>query len=92
MLVELRDIETIQPYDHNPRENDHAVDAVAASIREFGFRQPIVVDATPAPRRAVHMSVRCILGLSCRIHMTSLPSTSITPSITGLNTEAYILE
>ena len=46
MLVELRDIETIQPYDHNPRDNDHAVDAVAASIREFGFRQPIVVDAT----------------------------------------------
>ena len=29
----------------NPRVNDDAVDAVAASIREFGFRQPIVVDA-----------------------------------------------
>ena len=28
-----------------PRQNDAAVDAVAASIREFGFRQPIVVDA-----------------------------------------------
>ena len=28
----------------NPRVNDPAVDAVAASIREFGFRQPIVVD------------------------------------------------
>src|SRR5262249_7315519 len=27
-----------------PRHNDAAVDAVAASIREFGFRQPIVVD------------------------------------------------
>src|SRR4029077_3846584 len=26
------------------RANDHAVAAVAASIREFGFRQPIVVD------------------------------------------------
>src|SRR5262249_58384911 len=25
-------------------KNDHAVDAVAASIREFGFRQPLVVD------------------------------------------------
>ena len=31
-------------YARNPRKNDHAVDAVAASIREFGFRQPIVVD------------------------------------------------
>src|SRR5262249_23081084 len=34
----------IRPYDNNPRVNDQAVDAVAASIREFGFRQPIVVD------------------------------------------------
>ena len=33
-----------QPYANNPRHNDAAVDAVAASIREFGFRQPIVVD------------------------------------------------
>ena len=31
------------PYDHNPRQNDQAVDAVARSIQEFGFRQPIVV-------------------------------------------------
>ena len=31
-------------YDGNPRVNDGAVDAVVASIREFGFRQPIVVD------------------------------------------------
>jgi DNA modification methylase len=43
--VELRTIEAIQPYPGNPRVNDDAVDAVAASLREFGFRQPIVVDA-----------------------------------------------
>ena len=35
----------IHPYEHNPRINDDAVKAVANSIREFGFRQPIVVDA-----------------------------------------------
>src|SRR5215472_16281792 len=40
----MRSIESIRPYEHNPRHNDAAVDAVAASIREFGFRQPIVVD------------------------------------------------
>ena len=34
----------IFPYDKNPRNNDKAVDAVAASITQFGFRQPIVVD------------------------------------------------
>src|SRR5712692_1417449 len=44
MQVELRPIGTIRPYENNPRINDQAVDVVAASIREFGFRQPIVVD------------------------------------------------
>jgi DNA modification methylase len=44
MQVELRPIATIRPYENNPRVNDQAVDVVAASIREFGFRQPIVVD------------------------------------------------
>jgi len=42
--VELRDIQTIRPYESNPRLNDQAVEAVAKSLREFGFRQPIVVD------------------------------------------------
>ncbi len=44
MKVEFRQIKDIKPYPGNPRQNDAAVDAVAASIREFGFRQPIVVD------------------------------------------------
>lgn len=44
MRVELRDINTVTPYEDNPRRNDAAVDAVAESIRQFGFRQPIVVD------------------------------------------------
>jgi len=43
--VELRPIDAIRPYEANPRVNDQAVDAVAASLKEFGFRQPIVVDA-----------------------------------------------
>jgi len=42
--VEFRKIKQIKLYANNPRDNDCAVDAVAASIREFGFRQPIVVD------------------------------------------------
>jgi len=44
MKVQLVPITSIRPYDKNPRLNDHAVDAVANSIREFGFRQPIVLD------------------------------------------------
>lgn len=45
MKVTLRPITEIKPYERNPRINEDAVDAVAASIKEFGFRQPIVVDA-----------------------------------------------
>jgi ParB-like chromosome segregation protein Spo0J len=44
MKVELRSIESIRPYEQNPRLNDQAVEAVAKSLREFGFRQAIVVD------------------------------------------------
>ncbi len=44
MKIELRPLADITPYEYNPRINDGAVDAVAASLREFGFRQPIVVD------------------------------------------------
>jgi DNA modification methylase len=44
MRVELRPLSSIKPYENNPRVNDPGVDAVAASIKEFGFRQPIVVD------------------------------------------------
>jgi len=45
MKIELRPLGDIKPYPGNPRVNDGAVDAVAESIRRFGFRQPIVVDA-----------------------------------------------
>jgi len=44
MKIVLRNIDEIRPYENNPRLNDQAVDAVAASLRQFGFRQPIVID------------------------------------------------
>ncbi len=44
MNIELRSLAEIKPYERNPRINDAAVEAVARSIREFGFRQPVVVD------------------------------------------------
>jgi DNA modification methylase len=45
MKIELRKLSDIRPYENNPRQNDDGVEAVAASLREFGWRQPIVVDA-----------------------------------------------
>lgn len=44
MHIEMRPIGSIKPYENNPRHNDAAVDAVAASIQAFGFRQPCVID------------------------------------------------
>ena len=44
MKVENWKIERVKPYDRNPRQNDGAVDAVALSLDEFGWRQPLVVD------------------------------------------------
>ncbi|EFB63113.1 ParB-like protein [Lactobacillus gasseri 224-1] len=44
MKVETVSIDKIKPYENNPRNNDDAVDAVANSIKEFGWQQPIVVD------------------------------------------------
>ncbi len=44
MQVKQLNINDLRPYEQNPRINDAAVDAVAASIKEFGFRQPIVID------------------------------------------------
>ena len=44
MKIEERLISSILPYARNPRRNDQAINKVASSIKEFGFRQPIVVD------------------------------------------------
>ncbi len=44
MRIVKRKLADIVPYERNPRRNEAAIEAVAASIREFGFRQPIVVD------------------------------------------------
>ncbi|MDB5322200.1 MAG: ParB domain protein nuclease [Phycisphaerales bacterium] len=44
MKIEMRPIAQIKPYPQNPRVNDAAVAAVVASLKEFGWRQAIVVD------------------------------------------------
>lgn len=44
MQVVAKSIDDIKPYENNPRNNDDAVDAVANSIKQFGWQQPIVVD------------------------------------------------
>jgi len=45
MQIIDKDLSEIKPYENNPRQNDNAVDAVANSIKEFGFKVPIVIDS-----------------------------------------------
>lgn len=43
-LIENMKLSEIIQYENNPRNNDAAVDKVAESIKEFGFKVPIIVD------------------------------------------------
>lgn len=44
MKIEEINVKSLKPYENNPRINDASVDAVANSIKAFGFRVPVVVD------------------------------------------------
>lgn len=44
MEIINKSVRDLVPYENNPRNNDEAVEYVAASIREFGFKVPIVID------------------------------------------------
>lgn len=37
-------VSDLKPYGKNPRKNDDAVGPVAESIKQFGFKVPIVID------------------------------------------------
>src|ERR1017187_8977631 len=43
MQIEFRRTDTLCPYARNPRRNDHAVEQMVASIREYGFKIPLLV-------------------------------------------------
>ena len=42
--IEYVDINSIKPYQNNPRHNEEAIPYVMNSIREFGFKNPIIID------------------------------------------------
>ena len=44
MKIEYKNINDINPYENNPRNNENAVEDVARSIKEYGFKVPIVID------------------------------------------------
>lgn len=44
MEIINKKIDELKPYENNPRFNDDAVEYVAKSIKEFGFKVPIIID------------------------------------------------
>jgi DNA modification methylase len=45
MQVVMKKITSLLEYDNNPRHNEEAIESVANSIREFGFKVPIVISS-----------------------------------------------
>lgn len=44
MQIISKNIKEIKEYENNPRNNDNAVEYVAKSINDFGFKIPIIID------------------------------------------------
>lgn len=44
MNIQMLKLSGIKPYENNPRKNNEAVKYVAQSIKEFGFKVPIIID------------------------------------------------
>lgn len=61
-------LEQLKPYENNPRHNENAIDAVANSIKEFGFKVPIVVD-----KDGVIVAGHTRYEAAKRLGMTTLP-------------------
>lgn len=45
MQIIEKNINELTPYENNPRKNDRSVNYVENSIKEFGFKVPIVIDS-----------------------------------------------
>lgn len=68
MNIENLKVEEIIPYENNPRNNDAAVPAVAESIKQFGFKVPIVID-----KNKVIVCGHTRLKAAIKLGMTEVP-------------------
>ena len=86
MLIEQWPIERVIPYARNARTiTPAAVDKVAASIQEFGWRQPIVVDA-----QRVIIAGHTRLLAARKLNLTEVP-VHVADNLTPAQVKAYRL-
>ena len=66
--IKMVPIDDIKPYAKNPRKNETAIEPVMASIRQFGFRIPVILD-----KNNVVVCGHTRLMAARRLEMTELP-------------------
>lgn len=66
-IVELK-ITELHEYERNPRKNDRAVAAVAESIKQFGFKVPVVID-----KNNVIVAGHTRIKAACRLKLKTVP-------------------
>lgn len=77
LRVVMKPVESIHPYENNPRYNDSAVPYVKNSIQEFGFKVPIIVDeAGSIVCGHTRYKVALELGMS---HVPCIVASDLTP-------------
>src|SRR4051794_24702288 len=84
MQISLTPIDRIIPYARNPRNNDASVAKVAASIKEFGWRQPIVVD-----KHMVVIAGHSRLLAARQLGLESVPIHNVGDSLSEAQIKAY---
>lgn len=68
MEIISKSINELKQYENNPRRNDSSVEYVANSIKEFGFRVPILID-----RKNVIISGHTRLKAALKLGMENVP-------------------
>ena len=64
MEIIYKSTKEIKPYENNPRNNNEAVEKVAVSITDYGFRVPIIIDSNNVIV-AGHTRYKAALKIGC---------------------------
>ncbi len=83
MQIVQKKLSEIKPYPGNPRINDYAVNAVANSIREFGFRNPLIID-----RNHIIVAGHTRYAAAKKLNLTEVPCV-IADDLTDEQIKAY---
>lgn len=72
LVITYKNVDELIPYINNPRKNEKAVDMVAGSIAEFGFKNPIILD-----KNNVIIAGHTRLLAARKVGMTEIPTIQV---------------